>query len=978
MEPPDRGAAALPAPRRWGDLAIGVWRPCTRTSDGMSERGAAAAGASDTCARGAPPPLLGCGRGGCGAVRGHRKIWCFWTGWLLCARVKVRLLTLSLGSAALFWPTGILWSGPGAGLARAADGPGDGKGEPGATVQPGEGRVPIDARDDRVQRRAIRGAALDASRESQELRELRLFEQESFPKSGLRESMGIGGREPGVVPGQRGGLGAGLGPDAVPEGLRSALGPRGEPGTSPGDAAPASTSVPWLSALKLLDNLGLAPTFVRFEAHVIKYLEFYKDERRGRSIMGSWLRKQGRYKSLIEQALDKYGLPRFLLYVAMIESGFDPHDRSHKGAVGLWQFMPEGARIYGLRVDYWVDERQDPVRSTEAAARYLGDLKARFGSWHLALAAFNAGYGAVLRAMQKYNTNDYWELCRHEDGLPWETLLYVPKAIATALVGENKAFFGYEELSADPPVSFDAVPVTASVSLAAAAKAIGVPPDDLQRLNPHLRRGRTPPLKPGETWELRLPAGTAQRFAQSPESRPESGERLVAHVVRFGERLEDLAKQRGVSASQLRRINGIAAGDDAAEIRTGVTLLVPAGRGEAAAAQNPAAAGPLTVDEIVVVAVPDKDMVVPGKRRVFYRVVPGDSIWAIARFFKVREADLLRWNNLDPEATLATKMVLDIWVDKDFDTASAVLVDPARVRVVTTGSDEFFELVEALRGRRRHKIVCQSGESWEKLAKRYGLTVPDLERINRTGRGTELKPGQTVIVYQNLSPGERAQALHKLLPGVHVPGAPSDARGSGPGGGHGDGHGEGRTDGPEARAGRDPGSTGEAGDPSAHKPARDKDAADGEDGAARPLAAPPPPSQDEPADEKAHAADAAGGAAGSEAAASAPETAARRSEPTSGSARPAAPRTGQPYGPPRPWRSPTGPSLAGPPSAGPPASAAPDAEPAKPPPARPKPKAPASKDGDGDTSSRRDRDVEAGPPAPLPPPPPLPPETDGT
>mgnify|MGYP000048784992 CR=1 FL=1 len=153
----------------------------------------------------------------------------------------------------------------------------------------------------------------------------------------------------------------------------------------------------------------------------------------------SWLRKQGRYRQLIEQTLDRYNLPRFLLYVSMIESGYDPHDRSHKGAVGLWQFLPEGARIYGLRVDYWVDERQDPVRSTDAAARYLGDLKARFGSWHLTLAAFNAGYGAVLRAMQKYNTNDYWELCRHEDGLPWETLLYVPKAIATALVGDADA-----------------------------------------------------------------------------------------------------------------------------------------------------------------------------------------------------------------------------------------------------------------------------------------------------------------------------------------------------------------------------------------------------------------------------------------------------------------------------------------------------------------------------------------------------------
>lgn len=832
--------------------------------------------------------------------------------------MKTRLLTLSLGSALLIGPGGATAADRAQGAAAPAppSAAPAGPAGPASTVPPGEGRVPIDARDDRVQRRAIRGATLDASRESQELRELRLFEQESFPKSGLRESMSLGGREVGGgVPGQAGGLGAGLGPDALPEGLRSPLGPRGEPGS--GESSPpgtSGTSVPWLSALKLLDNLGLAPTFVRFEAHVIKYLEFYKDERRGRSIMASWLRKQGRYKALIEQALDKYGLPRFLLYVAMIESGFDPHDRSHKGAVGLWQFMPEGARIYGLRVDYWVDERQDPVRSTEAAARYLGDLKARFGSWHLALAAFNAGYGAVLRAMQKYNTNDYWELCRHEDGLPWETLLYVPKAIATALVGENKGFFGYEEVAADPPVSFDGVPVSSSVSLAAAARAIGIPVEDLARINPHLRRGRTPPLKPGETWELRLPAGTAERFSRSPESRGEPGsEKLVAHVVRFGERIEDIAKQRGVSASQLRRINGLVSGDDQAEIRTGVTLLVPE-RPDHAERARPEPPAPLTPEEIVVVAVPDKDMVVPGKKRIFYRVVPGDSIWAIARFFKVRDADLMRWNNLDPEATLATKMVLDIWVDKDFDTSSAVLVDPARVRVVTTGSEEFFELVEALRGRRRQKITCQSGDTWEKLAKRCGLTVSDLERINRVGRGTELKPGQTVVVYHNLSASERAEALRKLLPGVHIASSKDPDRSPSHSAEH---------SGDRSTTSR---SADRAGDPD-----KDRDP-DGEAG------------REAPAQEAATAS-----ASASEATAPVvpgPPAARPPASPATSSVRAKAAPAGAAYGPPRPWRSPTGPALPAP-------------EPAKPvepygPPPPPKEEVPAER--------------------PLPPPPPLPPE----
>jgi membrane-bound lytic murein transglycosylase D len=416
--------------------------------------------------------------------------------------------------------------------------------------------------------------------------------------------------------------------------------------------------------------------------------------------------------------------------------------------------MPEGARIYGLRIDYWVDERKDPVRATEAAMRYLGDLKERFGAWPLALAAFNAGYGAVLRAMQKYNTNDYWELTRHEDGLPWETVLYVPKVMAAAIVSANRALFGYDQIPDDKPFEPESVIVPGGTALATLAKATSSPVAELEALNPELRRKRTPP---GERWAVRVPRGTAAIAAQRL---PDVKEAIAPYTLRFGERLDDVARAHGASTRELRSLNGV---DDPSELRPGLTIVVPAGR-------KPLPSPP---SETVIVAVPDKDAVVAGRKRVFYRTLATDTVADIAAFFGVKTSDLQRWNNLDADARLASSMVLQLWVADDFDTSRAALVDPAIVRVVTTGSDEFFDLVEARRGRVRFSYVVKKGDDLAKIGKRYGLTVADLERINRFGhRATPLTVGQKIIVYRELTPAEKKAAEEKLTPGGVKPAAP--------------------------------------------------------------------------------------------------------------------------------------------------------------------------------------------------------------
>jgi membrane-bound lytic murein transglycosylase D len=561
-------------------------------------------------------------------------------------------------------------------------------------------------------RRAIRGAPVEATHESDALRALRQFDVEAFPRPG------------------------------APPMYHPADAAAPQRNHAPVDA----TTTPWLGQVKL-------PDFpVRLDERTVRYLEFYKNDKRGRAIMSGWLKAQGRWRVLFEDGLRRAKLPLALVYVAMIESGYDPHDRSHAGAVGLWQFMPEGAKIYGLRVDYWVDQRKDPERSTEAVTHYLADLKERFGGWPLALAAFNAGYGAVLRSMQKYNTNDYWELCRHEDGLPWETMLYVPKAMAAAVVGENRALFGYAEVPAEAPFAFDRITVPSSTSLTAIARAAGVSAAELEALNPELRRKRTPP-DPGTAdgrWEVRVPPGAGARFAAAFGA---NRELVKPFMVRFGERLEDLAREVGSTVRELRTLNGI---EDLAEIRPGLTLVVPTGR-------EPVKPTPC---DTVIVAVPDKNASVAGRKRVFYRALPNDSIQDISVFFGVRPGELVQWNNLDLDARLAAGMVLQLWVARDFDVTRAALVDPTVVRVVTTGSEEFFDLVEARRGRARLVYTVKKGDDLKKIGKKYGLTVADLERINRFGAAhTSLAVGQRLIVYRPMTPAEREKAACKLTPG---------------------------------------------------------------------------------------------------------------------------------------------------------------------------------------------------------------------
>src|SRR3989338_4539642 len=201
------------------------------------------------------------------------------------------------------------------------------------------------------------------------------------------------------------------------------------------------------------------------------WLDYFQG--RGRVHFERYLRRSGKYTQMMRQVLKSEGMPGDLVYLSMIESGFNPHAYSSARATGAWQFIYETGRRYGLKVDSWVDERRDPEKSTVAAAKYLKDLYDRFNNWYLAAAGYNAGEGKIGRAIRKYATEDFWEIAEQKY-LKRETKDYVPKLIAAALIAKDPEKYGFTNLRYEEAISHDTVTLPSSTDLRVVAKLASV------------------------------------------------------------------------------------------------------------------------------------------------------------------------------------------------------------------------------------------------------------------------------------------------------------------------------------------------------------------------------------------------------------------------------------------------------------------------------------------------------------------------
>jgi membrane-bound lytic murein transglycosylase D len=367
-------------------------------------------------------------------------------------------------------------------------------------------------------------------------------------------------------------------------------------------------------------------------ARVERYVRLFSGPARERIVKR--LEAGSRYEPMIRAKFRAGGLPEDMYYLALVESGYNPHAYSKAAAVGMWQFMVSTARGMGMRVDWWVDERRDPVRSTAGAVRFLRGLRAQFGSLYLAAAAYNGGPGRVARGLSRYDldgaTGDDRFFALAEKGyLHRETREYVPQLIAAALIAKDPARYGLKLYSL-PPFTYDSVRVGPQTPLAAVALAAGTSVAAIQDLNPHVLRGMTPPGKP---FQVRVPYGTAVDFDSAFAALDESHRIAVRRVVvKKGESLTTIARRAGIRVKDLNPYNPSLARARTKRAIPGQVLLVPTPATAAAARSVPD-------------PVRERHPRASGRARI-HTVRQGETLGGIARRYGTTTDALMRLNRL--------------------------------------------------------------------------------------------------------------------------------------------------------------------------------------------------------------------------------------------------------------------------------------------------------------------------------------------
>ncbi len=485
----------------------------------------------------------------------------------------------------------------------------------------------------------------------------------------------------------------------------------------PPDSQPASPGGDLLEALTESRVNSLALSQYANHERVRYYLDFFLGPARSR--MAIWLERMPAYEPMVRRRFEAAGLPGDLVYLGLIESGFSNVAVSRSRAVGMWQFVRGTGRWMGLRVDRWVDERRDPVKATDAAARYLAMLTEQFGGSHfLAAAAYNAGPGRVSRGLERLGPNgaagdaaaddvgedegwsdDHFFSLADTRYIKQETKDYVPKLIAASLIARNPEAYGFAPTPAVDPYPADSIVVPDMTGLDVVAKLAGVPLAVLRSLNPHYLRLATPP---GRASVVRLPAGAQERVALAYAALPKRERvRFREHVVARGETMGQIARRYGVSLAELQDANPRARPK---ALAIGQALVVPVAGGGPAPAAAPERSAPA--------ARPTGGVHV---------VRSGETLTRIADRYGVSVANLRAWNALG---------------------GSSVIKVGQRLRV---GEGAGNTAVSGSSARSNTVHVVKRGETLSSLSRRYGVSVQAIMRANGMS-STRLAAGKRLTI----------------------------------------------------------------------------------------------------------------------------------------------------------------------------------------------------------------------------------------
>lgn len=461
---------------------------------------------------------------------------------------------------------------------------------------------------------------------------------------------------------------------------------------------------------------------VVFNKQVEMYLQLFQGKQREN--FSRWLARSGTYRALMEQELKNEGLPTDLIYLSMIESGYYELALSRAKAVGLWQFMKGTGKQYNLKIDKYIDERRDPVKSTKAAVAYLSDLYKEFGDWHLAVAAYNGGPGKVRSGLRKHRVDNFWDLAAKKH-LHLETKRYVPKLIAALVIAKNPEKYGFTNITYQQPLTYETITVGPNMSLSAIALISDSTEKQIKELNHELKRGKTPANQ--ARYEAKIPVHS-RVIAQNNLSRLHSiaTTDYKTHVIRKGDTLTKICKRYDVNKTTLLKVNNLRSN----KLTAGRNLRIP----------YSTISYQLLPEGAIDAMAAYKDSLI------LHRIKRGETLSKISNQYRVPTEMIVAWNGLKDAHSIRAGQQLALYIDRGKAAPQSQTV--ATTRAVANDSNLIVLYPHKKKLHTNSETMYQyynvkNGDSLWSISRKLGTSTGDIKKWNNL-KSNLIHPGSTL------------------------------------------------------------------------------------------------------------------------------------------------------------------------------------------------------------------------------------------